>query len=980
MVILMLTSSINAQKAPIPQSFEINPDKFEDYYHKDNMRMSSRTDLPLAIYNANYPVDAASPETMAEQYLRENQNLLGLAYSDLRDLKHHATRTSESGHVVRYRQQKGNRPVNKAEITININLENKVMYVMNGYRKGVKISSLTPTFPLDQAKTLAHNHINSRGKLSYENSHILVYTNDSQTRLAYEIAILSEEPLGEWHVWVDAHTGEIFKAVDEASYYCSHDHKKDECKNKVTEHTCSHNHKASAPMKIQVNGTGDIFNPDPLSSATTTYGTGGYSDNNDATNTDLQSQIFNVTLLDIEEIGGTYKLKGPYAEVTDWDNPSTGLFTQTSPDFIFNRNEQGFEATNAYYHIDYAMRYINETLGCDIMPHQYSGGVQYDPHGAGGADNSYYTPGTGRLSFGEGCVDDAEDSDVVHHELGHGIHDWATSGNASAAEGLGEGSGDYWAQSYNRGLGYWSPSDPQYNRMFNWDGHNQCWPGRITNYGATYPGGLTGGIHQDGQIWASCLMGIWDEIGQAQTDKMFLEGLAMTNGGSGQNDAANAAFQAAQNMNYSLEDLTIIYNSLTACGYTLPSFNTPPIVEFSADAQIVCLDDGGMVNFTDLSTGSPTSYAWTFPGGTPATSTDANPTVTYSATGTYDVTLTATNSFGTDTETYTAYINVVSGADCPSCILISSTNVPVSISSNGTPTVTSVLEITDSGQITDLNVLNLMGDHTWISDLTISLTSPAGTTVTLFSEICDDEDDFNINFDDEAGAGALPCPPVGGGTYQPTGTLEDFNNESPTGTWTLTIEDGANDDGGNLTAWTLEICLSDCTPPVTSSINGADNPEVNTTESYEVTANTGSTYSWTITGGSQTAGSNTASIEVEWGSGTTGEICVIETGAGGCLGEEVCLSIDLLPSNIEEVTAIKNLQVFPNPTSGLLQIESNEIPLSIQVYDVIGKHIKNVNGITLSNSVDLSELANGIYIIQVQFEDGFATKRILLGK
>ena len=42
------------------------------------------------------------------------------------------------------------------------------------------------------------------------------------------------------------------------------------------------------------------------------------------------------------------------------------------------------------------------------------------PHGFNGADNSSYSPGTGRLQFGEGGVDDAEDSDVVHHELGHG--------------------------------------------------------------------------------------------------------------------------------------------------------------------------------------------------------------------------------------------------------------------------------------------------------------------------------------------------------------------------------------------------------------------------------------------------------------------------------------------------------------------------------------------------------------------------------
>ncbi|MCP3997123.1 MAG: hypothetical protein GY722_19000 [bacterium] len=34
--------------------------------------------------------------------------------------------------------------------------------------------------------------------------------------------------------------------------------------------------------------------------------------------------------------------------------------------------------------------------------------------------------------------------------------------------------------------------------------------GRITDYGASYPGGLTGSIHTDGQIWSTCNVQIWD--------------------------------------------------------------------------------------------------------------------------------------------------------------------------------------------------------------------------------------------------------------------------------------------------------------------------------------------------------------------------------------------------------------------------------------------------------------------------------------
>jgi len=82
----------------------------------------------------------------------------------------------------------------------------------------------------------------------------------------------------------------------------------------------------------------------------------------------------------------------------------------------------------------------------------------------------------------------------------------------------------------------------------------------------------------------------------------------------------------------------------------------PPVADFSADTTTVSA--GGSINFTDLSTNSPTSWDWTFEGGTPSGSTAQNPTVTYNTAGTYDVSLTAANSAGSDTETKTNYITV----------------------------------------------------------------------------------------------------------------------------------------------------------------------------------------------------------------------------------------------------------------------------------------------------------------------------------
>jgi PKD repeat protein len=83
---------------------------------------------------------------------------------------------------------------------------------------------------------------------------------------------------------------------------------------------------------------------------------------------------------------------------------------------------------------------------------------------------------------------------------------------------------------------------------------------------------------------------------------------------------------------------------------------TPPTANFSADATNI--STGGAVHFQDQSTGNPTSWSWSFPGGTPNSSTDQNPTVYYNTAGTYDVTLTVSNAEGNDTKTMTNYITV----------------------------------------------------------------------------------------------------------------------------------------------------------------------------------------------------------------------------------------------------------------------------------------------------------------------------------
>lgn len=99
---------------------------------------------------------------------------------------------------------------------------------------------------------------------------------------------------------------------------------------------------------------------------------------------------------------------------------------------------------------------------------------------------------------------------------------------------------------------------------------------------------------------------------------------------------------------------------VSANNLTVTGVNQPDIMckaEFDASIKEICV--GQTVDFTDLSFHSPSGWTWTFQGGTPATSTQQNPTVTYNTPGVHPVTLQATDGSTAVTETKTAYITVL---------------------------------------------------------------------------------------------------------------------------------------------------------------------------------------------------------------------------------------------------------------------------------------------------------------------------------
>jgi len=555
---LLLAPAAFAQK-PMPRSpLEIGHDYVREIQMDAARAMSvdARTNVPTGLFNLDFRATPASPEAMARQFLAAYSELARLPAVGA--LAHDVTTDGRAGYAVHFQQTVAGVPVLNADVVVNVTHDNRVPFALLNHEAEIDVPSTTPTIAAGAARAAAFDHLGVAGTLHFDQTELVVAPTADGARLAWQVRVLADAPMGEWEALVDANSGELFRVVDRMLYHGGDD----DPPIPTIE---------AANRLVTVDAPAMVFIPDPLTRTGASYGQTGYVDGGDADTAQLTAARSAVTLRDVTFDAGMYHLRGPWTNVLDWAAPFSGTAPQPTPDWSFTRSPGDFEAANTYYHIDTFMRYLNEDLGITCRPFQggTNGIVPFDHHGFNGADNSSYSGGTARLQFGEGGVDDAEDADVIIHELGHGIHHWlvGTGGGPSNSDGLSEGHGDYVAVSYSRALGLQTPASPSYNWVFKWDGHNPFWPGRITNYTAVYPTGTA--PHQRGQHWSTANMRIWDVIGGTETDVAVHEGLRLTGVSTIQPTAAQAVLQAARNLDYEQADLDVMFASFNTQGYNV---------------------------------------------------------------------------------------------------------------------------------------------------------------------------------------------------------------------------------------------------------------------------------------------------------------------------------------------------------------------------------------------------------------------------
>lgn len=234
-------------------------------------------------------------------------------------------------------------------------------------------------------------------------------------------------------------------------------------------------------------------------------------------------------------------------------------------------------------------------------------------------------------------------------------------------------------------------------------------------------------------------------------------------------------------------------DSITKVNYIRVVDPNAVMADFIGNPTIVVA--GNSVDFTDLSTNTPTSWQWNFWGGAPATSTVKNPqNIVYSTAGTYNVKLRAANAQTNDTLTKVNYITVINPQDVPNAqFTVDFWSIPVGSSINFTDLSTGVYDSahwyftggnpTESTTLPDATNIqyNTIGDY----DVTLIIFGPYGNdtlTKPLYIHVFDPLTVSTVKADFQASTSRLI---VMGSTV----SFEDLS-EGDIETWQWTFQGG----------------------------------------------------------------------------------------------------------------------------------------------------------------------------------------------
>ncbi len=354
----------------------------------------------------------------------------------------------------------------------------------------------------------------------------------------------------------------------------------------------------------------------------------------------------------------------------------------------------------------------------------------------------------------------------------------------------------------------------------------------------------------------------------------------------------------------------------------------------------------------------------------------------------------------------------ITGAE--SCQTYAATDLPKNITTNGTPTVESKITVPSGGAISDVNIKNMRGNHSFFRQLEVRLVK-AGTpevSALLWTGRCAGSTiTFNMGFDDgAASAFTTQCPPTANANFRPAEPFSVFRGQPAAGDWILRVRDLQTGDGGAINAFQLELCAAGgsanpptivvnnllrigggANEPIAATLLRAEDPnngpeqltftlmtlpEFGRLEKNGVTLNLGDTFTQTDL--------NSGAVRYFDGNNATRpdnfRFSVTDGEGGLVVGQ---FNIASLSIGTKEAANALDFGLAPNPTSGLTRLvfgESLRAETRVILFDVAGRQVAAWT--TPPGSTDLlmnvGHLPSGIYAVKVRNAERSGSKVLVV--
>lgn len=344
------------------------------------------------------------------------------------------------------------------------------------------------------------------------------------------------------------------------------------------------------------------------------------------------------------------------------------------------------------------------------------------------------------------------------------------------------------------------------------------------------------------------------------------------------------------------------------------------------------------------------------------------------------------------------------------CASSSANDLPKTITSGSTATITSKIELFTQATITDINVKQIKGFHTFFSDLEAKLIAPSGTEVLLFKNKCSNYNGvFEMGLDDSA-PNSFACI-TSGESVRPQTVLAAMAGQSTQGLWTLQIRDLVPGSGGTLEGFQLDVCQSaNVNPPyvvnnnVLSIIPGTNQPIPPALLLVEDLDNTHAQLTYTLLSapqhgfidipglGALQQGAQFTQVDIDngslryfnYGDGASYDDFrfIVTDGNGGYLGN-LTFQMEVLVPVKEEIEGSVAFKMYPNPAEDVVWFaldQPTSTPVSLQLLNTSGQvlHSEVVARGQSRFSVATNQLPRGVYFVQLGGTYGVYTQKLIL--